>query len=62
MDGAVFRMNEYVQVATLIMRVDSRLPAAAKVPPKPELCLDSQNCYAIVNKAMTRPDHNEQDG
>jgi hypothetical protein len=55
-------MNEYVQVATLIMRPEGDIKPGRWFQPKPELCLDSQNCYASVNKAMTRPDHNEQDG
>lgn len=55
-------MNEYVQVATPIMRPEGDLKTGRWFHRKPELCLDSQNCYASVNKAMTRPDHNEQDG
>lgn len=56
-------MNEYVQVRPAIMRTEKvTLGRAGRFPQKPELCLDSQNCYANVNKAMTRPDHNEQEG
>jgi hypothetical protein len=55
-------MNEYVQVRPPMMRIENETLGRAGRFPKPELCLDSQNCYANVNKAMTRPDHNEQDG